>query len=183
MKTELTSAIFISAGNPEPDEKFDQEKYVRHIERTSLIGQMVILLITLFAAMGLFAQPQQKKQDPAEPVSSIVDFHKTMENGAAKFVWIAEEDSLPCIFQLQKSKYGSIFKTIANISMRATEKKMRFAFIDDRLTKGLYYYRIKKINPDERIEVSSILQVYSASDNEDDELGEIYSSATITPVE
>lgn len=169
--------------------RLNEEKYLREIRRTSRIGQFVILLITVFAALGLLAKPEatkwiwpfQNKNKKVLETSGINDFKTKLNKNSAYFEWICDKDSSTRLLQLQKSQYGSNFKTVANVVLQPSEKKVKVTYQDLHLAKGAYYYRVMQTKGDE-ITFSPLLRVVGISENEDD-TGEMLTNAVVLPIE
>ncbi len=187
MKANLKAVDFYSAPRDKKDREFNSEMYMKHIRRTSLLGQLIIILITLLVAGSAFAQDgkkskRNKKNFLGNNVSSIHFFKKQMYDNTAFFTWTCIEDSMPYKLLIQKSRNGADFKTVYAYAVDSYDKKMKFSCLDQNLAQGLSYYRVTKIREDAKIEFSPLIQIFSSTEN-DDGLAEYPASATAVPIE
>lgn len=153
----------------------------RDIRIASRAGRFLFLVCLMLATYGLFAQ-SRKKQALFLQETSIENFGMKYEKGAVHFTWMAVASIEPGIYLLQKSEDGSNYRTVVNIKSEPSEKKLRFDFIDEKLSKGVFYYRLKKINFDLTLEYSGLLRVVSPIEK-DDEFFETYNEVLITKIE
>ena len=153
----------------DPDDRieyFDHEKFMRKIRRTSLIGQTIMLVITLLAAISLFAAgtggegaeiKSTVKNIPDE--KGIGDFSAELKEGKVMISWIAGTMEEQGMFLIQKSRDGASFSTIGFMKGETSDKPVKFSYKDDKPAKGISYYRIKTIGQDDRVGYSMLQRI------------------------
>ena len=156
--------------------QFNHEKQMKRIQRTSVIGQLIMLLICMLAAIGLFAQPSSRYEESKKKmklsemlaVGDIQSFKVLIKNGNISLNWTMNKTKESCLFVIQKTRDGANYTTVGYMKGEPSEKKLCYSFPDEKPVKGVSYYRVKKISADDSTEYTGLVKVFSNRENVDD---------------
>ena len=173
----------------EQTELFDPEKYFKKIQRTSFIGQVIILVISLLLACGLFAQPSIKhdivkpeENSATENETKFINFRTTAKGDQITSTWIVNLEKEECMYVLQKTKDGATYINVGVVKAMPTSSRLCYTVNDEKPMKGIWYYRAMKSTQGELISFSPLMCVLSKVER-NDEVRDFTSNWTVKSAE
>jgi len=90
---------------------------------------------------------------------TLVDFTANKKNNTVEMQWITEEESNISHYEIQRSKNGSDFVSIGNISSRNQIARSSYSFTDEKPVNGMAYYRLKSAELNGKAAYSKIVSI------------------------
>lgn len=95
--------------------------------------------------------------NPLPTVLSL--FTATTSNNTTTLNWVTEMEKNAAYFNVERSKDGILFTTIANVKAQNTIQGSKYAYYDYDFVTGPQFYRLKMVDFDEKYTISNTIRV------------------------
>jgi Ricin-type beta-trefoil lectin domain-like/Secretion system C-terminal sorting domain/Polysaccharide deacetylase len=86
-------------------------------------------------------------------------FNGNLENQSAVLQWVVNSEDLIDYYQIEKANDNHDFEHLTYVNGNSKEALRSFSFVDEKLTDGNNYYRLKSINADGTFQMSEVITV------------------------